>query len=263
MSSRRAKTILLLAVGAAIAMVVAPTAAGERAQSGDIVASLQAEMKPHFLPRDEMKPVTVALSSNIGNADGGPLPRLREISLALGGRGQIEYRGLPLCREARIRATNASEALAECGTALVGSGHLDGSVSLAGQESFPFRGRLLMFNGRLADGRHVAFADVVSKAPPVSFLLRFLTHGPTRQGPAELSARLPRVAGGFVHVSHIDMTLGRRFGPPRARRGYLNASCALPPGFTAFVVPVVEATYSFAGGRSVSVVASRGCSVRR
>jgi hypothetical protein len=263
MSPRPAKVLLLLALGTMTALVLAPLAGGERAQSGDIVASLQAEMSPHFLPRDETRPVTVAISSDISSAHDRSLPALRRISLALGGRGRLEYRGVPLCHEAQVRVTNEEEALRECGAALVGSGHLDGSIRLAGQESFPFRGRLLMFNGRLAHGRHVAFAVVVSKAPPVSFVLRFLTHPATRHRPTELSARLPRVAGGFVQVRHIDLSLGRSFGPAGDRRGYLDASCALPPGFTAFVIPVVEATYSFAGGHSVSVTASRGCSVRR
>ncbi|HEX4306526.1 MAG TPA: hypothetical protein VHZ54_10845 [Solirubrobacterales bacterium] len=263
MGGRPAKAGFVLALGAMVALALAPLAGGERAQSGDIVASLKAGMSPHFLPRDRTQPVTVAISSDISSAHGRSLPPLRGISLALGGSGRIERRGLPTCREAQIRVTNEQEALHECGAALVGSGHLDGSIRLAGQESLPFRGRLLMFNGRLSTGRHVALAAVVSKAPPVSFVMRFLTRPATPNRPTELSARLPRVAGAFVGISHLDMSLGRTFGPAGRRRGYLEASCALPPGFTAFVVPVVEATYSFAGGHSVSVTASRGCSVKR
>jgi len=219
-------------------------------------------MRPHFLPRERAVPITIGVSTGLRSAAGRPLPRLLRISLALAGRGGVEDRGLPLCAEARIRVTNERQALNECGAALVGSGHMDGAIHIAGQRPFPFRGRLLLFNGRLAGGRHVVFADMVSKAPPVSFVLRFLFRKRSSGG-TEMSAAMPRVSGGYVGVSHMDLTLGRRFGPPRDRRGYLNANCPVPPGFTAFVVPVVEATYEFAGGRRVAVTASRGCSVRR
>lgn len=250
------------ALGASIAVTAlwVASASGERAQSGNVIASLRSEMTPHFLPRTREVPVSLSLSSDFSTEGGGPLPELRRITLEVGGHGKLGHRGLPVCREERILDRTQRRALAECGAALVGTGHLDGEIRLEGQQPFPFRGRMLMFNGRL-NGRAVALADVHSTSPPVSFLMRFV---PSRgEGGTRLSAKLPKVDGGFVRVSHFDLTMDRRFEHRGETRGYVNASCAVPKGFTALVFPVVEATYDFAGGRSVRVTAWRGCSVRK
>lgn len=245
-----------------LTVLLVASASGERAQSGNLIASLKSEMTPHFLPRTRPVPVSISLSSDFYTADGSPLPELRRISLLVGGgHGQLGPEGLPVCPEGRIQARTRQRALAECGSALVGKGQMNGEVHIEGQPPFPFRGRMLMFNGKRADGRPVALADVHSSSPPVSFVMPFVPRG--EDGGAELTAELPRVAGGFVRVSHFDLTLYRRFRYRGEVRGYLNASCAVPRGFTAIVAPVVQATYDFVGGRSVTVVASRGCSVRK
>jgi hypothetical protein len=247
-------------LGASIAVTAlwVASASGERAQSGNVIATLRSEMKPHFRPRSRAVPVSLSLGSDFSTDDGRPLPELRRITLEVGGHGKLGHHGLPVCREARIRDRTQRRALAECGSALVGKGHLDGEIHIEGQEPFPFRGRMLMFNGRL-NGRPVTFADVHSSSPPVSFVMPFVP----RRGEVgtRLSAELPQIADGFLRIDHFDLTLNRRFKHRGETRGYINASCAVPEGFTALVFPVVEATYDFVGGRSVSIVAWRGCSV--
>jgi len=237
-------------------------ASGERAQSGNLIASLQGEITPHFLPRTRAVPVAISLSSDFSTADGSRLPQLRQISIDVGKRGQLGYQGLPICRSVRIRATNLDEALEACGSALVGHGHLSGQISIPGQAPFDFDGRILTFNGRLANGHVAALADVHSKAPPVSFVMPFVIDK-AAAGDTKLVAKLPRAAGGLVHVTHFDLTLERRFRYRGEERSYLEASCAVPRGFTAIVFPLAQATYSFAGGHSVTATATRGCSVRK
>jgi hypothetical protein len=264
MTSRFARAAAPIAMATIAGMALwAASAVGERAQTGNIVASLKGDIRPHFLPRTRAVPVSVGVSSDFSTADGSALPQLRTIALGIGGRGKLDHSGLPLCREARIQATTWNGALGECGAALVGRGRMDGEIHVQGQAAFDFHGRMLLFNGRLDDGRPAALADVVSKGPPVSFVIAFVARPRAGAGGTELVARLPRAAGGFVRVSHFDLSLGRRFRYRGSPRSYLNASCAVPAGFTALVVPMLEATYTFAGGHSVTVVASRGCSVRQ
>jgi hypothetical protein len=259
---RRSISVVVWVVAlAALATVWAAGAMGERSQSGNVVVSLSGEIRPHFLPRLRPVPVSIALSSDFSTADGGRLPQLRRISIAVGRRGRLGEAGLPACPIARVQVTTLRRALAECGPARVGFGHLSGEVTIPGQRSFSIDGRILAFNGRLKGGRTAVLADVHSKAPPVSFVMPFVL----RRGAAGavLTAKLPRAAGGWIHVDHFDLTLQRRYGYRGQRRSYLSARCAVPKGFTAIVFPLLQATYSFAGGHDVSAVAMRGCSVRR
>lgn len=256
---------ILSAAACALALAAAApwvgTALGERAQSGNVIASLAGEIKPHFLPRLRAVPVSLSLSSDFSTADGSELPQLRRISIGVGKRGKLNQAGLPVCPIARIEVTNLRQALAKCDSARVGFGHLSGEVAIAGQRSFSLDGKIVAFNGRLRNGKMAVLADVHSKAPPVSFVMPFLLSG--SGGSTRLAAKLPRAAGGWIHVDHFDLTLKRRFQYRGESRSYLNASCAVPKGFTAIVFPLAQATYSFAGDRDVTATAMRGCSVRK
>lgn len=253
---------LALFAAAVLALALCASASGERSQSGNLIVSLKGEITPHFLPRTRPVPVAIGLSSDFSTADGGPLPQLRQIAIEVGNRGKLGYRGLPVCKPARVRVTSKSGALAACGSALVGKGHLGGQIGIDGQAPFAFDGRILAFNSRLADGRVVALADVHSEAPPVSFVMPFVIHGGGKRG-TKLVAKLPHLAGGLIHVTHFDLTLKRRFRYRGEERSYLSANCAVPRGFTALVFPLLQATYTFAGGHSVTATATRGCSVRK
>jgi hypothetical protein len=261
--SRRATAILpcLLAL-AALAVVLTGSAAAERAQKGNLIVSLNARLTPHALPRVGQAPATVRLRAAFATDDGSRVPQLRTMAVVLGTRGQFDAT-LPICRLSGIRATSASQALRACGPALVGHGRLAAEIFLPGQERVPFVARLLAFNGVSSRGRPLILADVHSKNPPVSFVMRFLVK-PIAHGTATaLIAKLPAAAGQWAHVERFDLTLGRRFQRDGETHSFVNAGCPAPAGFGGLVFPFAEATYGFAGGKAVSAAVIRGCQVRK
>lgn len=233
----------------------------ERAASGNLIASLSGEIRPHFLPRLRSVPIAIDLSSDFSTSDGSRLPQLRKISLAVGRRGKLSREGLPVCAAARVRATNWRQAMRACGPALVGHGHLEAEVAIGVQKPFAMKARILAFNSRLENGGLAMLADVHSEAPPVSFTMPFVTS--MGKGRTVLTAKLPEAAGKWAHVTHFDLTLERRYRFQGKPRSFLSGRCSVPKGFTGIVFPLAEATYSFAGGRRVLARATRGCSVKK
>jgi hypothetical protein len=261
-SARAAWAPAALAVLVAVATLAAGLARAERTQQGTLIVSLDGGIAPRKLPRHEPAPAAIHLSGDLRTADGSPLPRLRQVELAVGGRGVLGTRGLPTCSRTQIVAATPRGALAACGDALVGSGRLDVEVFIEGQEPFEFRASLRAFNGRLRSGAHVIWLHVFGRRPPSSFVLPFVVrHRPGAFGTA-LVATLPPGLGPWPHLARFEMTFGRRFSYRGAPRSFLSADCPLPKRFTAGLFPFARATYSFATGTSVSATIVRGCRVR-
>ena len=99
-----------LALGAPVERGVS-RAEAERVQSGDIVMSLRGGLMPLRLPRQGVAPAAATLTSAIGSADGGPVPRVRRIEVAFGAGARLSVAGLPVCPWARLRNATHAEAL--------------------------------------------------------------------------------------------------------------------------------------------------------
>jgi hypothetical protein len=248
--------VLLLAVGAGIAQ------AG-REQNGNIIASLSGTIAPHYLPRLEPAPARVSLSSDFYTDDGGPLPQLRRIVISMSSRGAMVTRGLPVCRSSSIQATSLAGALEACRPALVGHGKMKAEAVFPGQRPISVTGRILVFNGELESGRPVMMADVHMTAPPASFEMPFSIHRDPGASRVRLVAKLPAAAGTWAHISHFEMTLGRRYEYQGQDQSFLSAACFAPPGFAGTVFPLAQAKYTFAGGRSVTTEANSACRIKK
>jgi hypothetical protein len=241
-----------------LAALCVANAGAERAQKGNLIVSLDTSLSPHALPRVGQAPATVRIQARFTTTDGSRVPQLRTMAIVLGAR-QKPDNSLPACPLAEVEATSASQALRVCGQALVGHGHLAAWIFLPGQHQVPFDAQLLAFNGISSKGRPVILADVHSKNPPVSFVMRFLVKTIAKGTATALVAKLPAAAGKWAHVERFNLVLGRRFEREGEMHSYLNAGCPAPPGFGGFVFPIAEATYGFAGGRVISASAVRGC----
>lgn len=258
---RRRLAILLLAGGLLLASMAHLESAGaERAQKGNLIVSLDAEMTPRQLPRTGKAPVSARFSTSFATSDGSRLPRLKRMAVVMGGRGQFDT-SLPKCHVARIRNTTADQALRACGPALVGHGRMKAELFLSGQRPTSFVGRILAFNAVAEDGTPLLIADVHSKAPPVSFLMSFRIRPIPETAASALVANLP-ASGKSTHLRHFEMTLGRRFEKGGRMHSFINAACPAPTGFSSFPFTFAEATYDFAGGKSVTTAVIRSCRVR-
>lgn len=251
----------MFVVSGALAWATVEPASGERAQRGNLVVALDGSLSPLRLPRDRPAPVAVRLAGALGTDDGSLLPRVTRIELALPDQGVLDTRGLPVCSPRRLRYAVSRDALAACGSALVGRGWLEAEVVLPSQAPFTVRARLLAFNARVG-GRRAVVLHAFSPDPVTIEVLTFrLRRGDGRFG-KELVATLPQALGPWPRVARFEMTLWRRFTHAGERRSYLSASCPLPPALTAGFFSLARASFGLEGGGEIGTAIARGCRAR-
>lgn len=252
-------TALALAIGCALTLAGAGGVGAERTANGNLVVSLAGTLSPRVLPRTQPAPISLGLSSDFSTSDGTPLPSLRTIEISLANRGRLQGRGLPACRPRLVRATTPAAARAACGAARVGHGHLAGYLDLSSGRQVDFKAVLLAFNSRQRGGERVILADVHSRKPPMSFVMRFVLHRSSHA--VHLVATLPAQISRWVRITHFDLNLHRVYTHAGRTHSYLSAVCSLPRKLTSIVFPLATVTYRFAT-RKVSVTTVRACRAR-
>lgn len=245
----------------ALAVGAVGQAAGERSQRGNLIVSLDGGISPLALPRDRVAPVTVRLEGGLRTDDGGLLPRVREIELALPGHGTLDAQGLPVCSPRRLRFTSSVEALAACRGALVGRGEIQADLLLPNQNPLRVRARLLAFNARVR-GRAAVVLHAFAREAPGALVLTFVVGRARGRLGTILVATLPRALGPWPHFAHFEMTLGRRFSYRGRAHSYLSASCPLPPAWTAGFLTLARARFTLPGGSRLGTEITRGCRAR-
>ncbi len=263
MASMRRTLATLLAI-CVLALLGGGVARGELAQNGNLLVSLNGRITPQALPRVALAPVTVQVEAGVRTSNGASPPPLRQITIAINRHGKLSNAGLPVCPAGLIQSTTSDQALARCGSALVGNGSLSANVVLPQISPFPARGRLLAFNGRM-NGKPVIFAHVFGATPvPTTFVLVFTIDHP-RSGTfgTTLSAKLPPIAGDWGYVTSLQLTIHRRYRFEGGPRSFLSANCPVPWGFPGAVFTFARGTYRFANGQTLGTALTRECRVKQ
>jgi hypothetical protein len=255
MGARTSKlsAIASLLVVAALFAVLCSLAGAEVTAKGGVRVSVAGKLSPTTLPRSGTAPVAVSVAGHIVATKPGALPKLEAISIAINSHGQINNRGIPLCRLGHIDPSTTAEALAACRSSLIGEGHFSANVKIPEQSPFPSEGKVLAFNGKLS-GKPAIFAHIYGTEPvPTSYVLPFLiqkTHGTYG---AVLQASLPKVTGEWGYVTGVSLDLQSRF---------LSAGCPAPKGFPGAVFPLMRTSFGFGGGLKLQSILDRSCQVR-
>jgi hypothetical protein len=253
----------LWALAGLMAFGLATVPAGaERAQSGNLVISLDGGISPRKLPRDRDVPVAVKLVGGITTADNSPLPRVKEIKLALAYRGKLFTKGLAVCPRGRLRSGDDRHAMEACGDALVGRGKLYARVFVPDQAPFGIHASLLAFNGRTKKGKTAIWVHAFTPNPPVSFILPFRVRKQPGPFSTVLETVVSRDVGPWPRFAHFEINVSRQFMYKGERRSYLSASCPLPKGFSAGFLSFAKATFGFADQPPLSTESVRGCRAR-
>lgn len=256
------KTILGLAVVALVAATAAASAPAEVAQKSNLRVAFEGRLSPHALPRSGTAPVSVSFGGRISTADSSPPPQLREIEVAINRHGRLDRRGLPVCHLKRLQPSSNKDALKACRSSLVGEGFFTANVLIPGQAPFPSQGRVLAFNGEVG-GRPVILAHVYGTEPvPTSYTLAFEIHRAGGTFATVLRASLPDVTSDVGFVTGLSLELERHFRYRGKAHSYLGAGCPAPKGFSGAVFPFARASFSFAGGSTLSSTLTRSCGAR-
>ena len=256
-------TWVIALLGAALACgLLVPGAGGETVRQGALQVSFGGSVAPKLLPRAGSTPVSVAIRGNVRDLAGAPPPSLRRIAIEVNWIGVLDPQGLPVCAAARLRASSTADALAACGPAQVGEGRVGGLLVLPEQAPSRFDGRVVAFNGRLADGRPAILAQLyITRPAPIAFVLAFAVgHAHGAYG-TRLVATVPPKTRRSAHITSFSLRLHRLFAVGGARRSYLSAGCPAPEGFTSATFPLLRASYGFVGEKTVSDTLVRTCRV--
>lgn len=253
---------------AAAALLVAFAAAGGAGavtvREGDVIVGFEGGISPHALPRTGVAPVTVTIDSSFKSAEGAdPPPQLRKISIGINRRGRIFDRGLPTCRIRRIQPTTIEAARRICGSAIVGSGHVEVRIHLTNQPPFTFEGPMLVFHAKRSGGDRRLLAQVYGLKPPSAFVLSFRIVKEPGEFGTVIKTSLPESASKWAYVTHFDMKLRRTYTYRGRKHSYVNAGCAAPAGFPGAVYAFAQAKFGFAEGQRVKTTLVKDCTVRQ
>ena len=232
-------------------------------KSGDLRITVLSQILPYKLPRDTPAPIAVFVSGHVASASGVTPPQLQRMSVKVNRHGLLQSKGLPTCQLPQIQPGSTERALNNCSDALVGSGRFWASVVFPDQRPFPTRGRLLLFNGRVA-GKPVLFAHIFTTIPfassfVVTFSIKRISDGPYG---TELEAAFPQALGDWGFVDRIKLTLKRKYAYQGQQRSYFNSACPAPKGTQSVVFPLALASFDFGEGKRISLGVEKSCRVK-
>jgi hypothetical protein len=251
---------LCLALAAALALLLGAAATrAEVSATHNTLITFDTEVFPRALPRHAEAPIGIRIDGHLKARKAVEPSALTAMELGIQRAGHLTHRGLPVCDVALIDPASTSQALQACPGARVGYGRIRAQASFPGTEHFYFNGRVVLFNGRLENGRPALLLHVFNPTPPASFVFPLtISHRPGRYGTV-LSAHV-RI-GQWSHITDFQLVLRRTYLYRGERRSYLSASCPAPVGFTVGISPFVQATLSFADGTRTKLPVLSSCKV--
>lgn len=247
-----------------LAFLVASTATGLAVvvQEAGVRITVLSQVMPYKLPRDKPAPIAIFVAGHLAAVDGGIPPQLERLRIQVNRHGLLQSRGLPVCRPGQVQPATTARALSICGDALIGSGQFWANIILPGQEPYPTKGRLLIFNGR-SHGRPTLLAQIYTAHPfnssfLITFAIRRFSDG--FYG-TELVASLPETLGEWGYLDRIKLTLERKYHFGSQQLSYFNAACPAPRGVDRVGFPLAKATFFFRD-RQIAARVDKACGVK-
>jgi hypothetical protein len=254
-------------IGVLLTIVVACAATASLADAeltarGDLFVRFSGGIAPDSLPRDFRAPISVQVAGTVRTLSGARPPALRRITIAINRGGRLDAQGLPICRQEEIEPSSTQEALARCGSALVGGGSYDADIAFPEQAAFPSHGEIVAFNSVVGGKRAILAHIYGSKPVPITRIVVFHIREKPGTFGTVLTGFLPASLNRYGYLRRISLELHRNFTFRGERRSYLSAACDAPAGFPGASFPFARASMSFADGRTLSSTLTRSCKVR-
>jgi hypothetical protein len=251
----RKRLISIMAIGAALAVVVAGIAMAANkptiVQAGNLKLTLNGSFSPTALPKKgKPAPITLNVSGKIQTIDGKHAPALKEVVVETDKNGMIDTKGLPTCTSGKLQAQDTAAAEKICKTAIIGSGITNVEVEFPEQAPFIAKSKLIAFNGGSSGGKttifiHAYLSSPISAAVVTTVQITKVHNG--RYGTKSV-ATIPKIAGGYGSVKEFSLTFNRGY----KNTPFLFANC--PDGHLN-----AKATSVFADGTRLTGSFVRSC----
>jgi len=228
----RRKLIFITVVAAALALVAAGAAAGDRGTFQEHCVDVlcvgdNGGISPTRLPKHGSAPVTARIEGEVKTRDGSHPAALQDLEAEIDRTIGVDAVGLPTCKAKQLKATSSAVAKKVCGDALVGSGTTEVEVAFPEQKPFRSTGPLLLFNGGVHGATTTVFvhAYVDVPAPTAAIVRATVTRIHQGRYGLRLKARIPEVAGAAASATVFDLKIGRRYTYKGRQKSFLAAGC--------------------------------------
>jgi hypothetical protein len=217
-----------VALGVALALLVAGSAYALHLRAGNLVVDGDGGFAPRQLPKDHAAPIRAFLHGSIGTVDGTRPSPLRKVVLEVDKHALVETRGLPTCSMHKLIATTTRRARLSCPGAIVGTGF--GTVLTEMPEQAPIKtsSPITIFNGPPKDGNPTAIGHTHLDYPgPVTYLIPAVIEKihSGRYG-YRIEIDIPRIINDFGSPIYGRFEIGRKWHFGGRALSYANASCA-------------------------------------
>ena len=249
----KGKALFLIALG----LVMAASASAATVRVGTLVLHADGEFAPRLLPRHRFAPIHFQGYGQIKETNGSVPPPLEHVKIDFDRDGRLTTAGLAVCPLPRLEGATTAQARQRCGSAIVGTGHIEAAVTLAGLARIDLRVPLTLFNGPRRDGHPIVLGH--ARAPfPISETYVIVApieriHGGIYGYRSEFD--IPPIAGGFGSLTRIDAKIGRRYRFHGRERSYVSARCS-------DYVLQTRGYFSFADGTVIYGSAFKACTPR-
>lgn len=226
MRASRRLSICLAALAAAAALG-GISAQAARVQVGDLVLTADGGFQPQRLPRQSYAPIRFEGHADIRTTDGTMPPALQQARIELDHDGRLDPVGLAVCPPQRIETATPAQARSRCAAAIVGTGHAAAAIQLPGAPRVTVHSPLTLFNGPFVDGNPTVVAHAQSTYPTLE---TFVVVVPVERRSGTYGYRLefevPKIAGGYGSLTHLDAKIGRPFRSGGRERSFITARCS-------------------------------------
>jgi hypothetical protein len=223
---RHSRLKLVAALGGVIAALLTTAAGAALVEVNDIVLHADGGFTPRSLPRRQFAPIEFHGDLDLHARNGVPLPALEQAIVDFDRDGRLSAGGLPTCSPEQVANATPAEAQRICHGAIVGTGHIEALLYLAGGP-VTAKSVLTIFNGPAVEG-HPSVVLHAQTTVPGTQTFAILVPIERRGGSFRYRATLnvPPIAAGLGAITHIDVKVGRRFSVGGKRRSYASAHCS-------------------------------------
>lgn len=209
--------IVAIAVGAT-ALAAKPNKDPVVVEAGNLKITVDGGFSPEALPKSKPAPIALSLSGKLETKDGKHPPALQTAEIEGDKHVALDVKGVPLCKSSGLQSTDTSQAMVECGDALVGQGWAEAEIEFPEQPPIPVRSKLLVINGGFRGGVTTFFIHAFITIPTPAAIVTTVKVKKIHKGRygLEAIATIPKIAGGSGSLTSFSL---------RIKPGILTATC--------------------------------------
>jgi hypothetical protein len=221
------KRIGLAVVLGVLAVAASASAFKTEVVVGNLVLKAHGDFAPKALPKRKNAPVTIEGGGKLSTRTGELPPILDKFTIEFDKHGALDTKGLAVCAQRKLIATDVPAARRACKPAIVGKGFGRAVVKFPEQGPIKVGSPITLFNGPKKGRNNTIIAHAHLKEPgPATFIVPIVIEK-IRKGPYgyRVKVKIPKIAGGYGHPISGSAKVGKKWTFKGRKHSYINARC--------------------------------------